>query len=798
MLPSRLRRSRAIGNFMAIVINTALGGVAFSAAPALAAVAARQVAIPAGPLGDVLAQYAAAVGVQLVFEPKALAGMHSPGLQGNHSAEEGFERLLEGSGYELVAAGNGAYKLRRRVVPRDGAVLLPALKVSGDGREVATGPVTGYIARRTATGTKTDTPLIEVPQSVSVIGRQELDNFGSLGGTAEALRYTPGVVTENYGFDARGFDWLTLRGFDAYNTSDYRDGLNQVSVGLMNFRAEVYGLERIEILRGPSSALFGQSDVGGIVNKVSKLPRIDQRNELSFHFGNFERRQVSADVGGAIDGDGDYLYRLVGLGLDTDTQDQYPGDKTVSNQRLYLAPSFTWHVGEATSLTLLGEVLNNWTDGYSFRVTLDGRPTDALRGEPHYNEFDQKQSSIGYRLEHDFNERWTLQQNLSVGQIDVDYRHLTARGFLPDGHTLRRRAIIDDEDLRQTVVDTRLQGHLQAGAVAHTVLVGVDWSDVAATRLRLQSNDAPNLDIWAPVYNQPMAYPTAAGWNRKQTLRQFGVYAQEQARFSENWVLTAGGRQDRAVSKLDNRLDGSKDEQSDDAFSGRVGLNYVSPLGFAPYISYAESFLPQAGADQRGSAFEPTRGKQYELGVKYQPDEYDFLLTLAVFELRKKNVVTPDPTNVDYSVQTGEIRSRGFELELCSAITEQLNLHAAYAYNDVEVTRSNDVDLHQRPIAVPEQTASLWFDYAMAGALNGFGISGGARYVGGSYDDMENTSETPSYTIVDAALRYGFRSWLLSLSATNVFDKDYVVTCAWGDCYMGAERSVIAGVQYHW
>lgn len=256
-----------------------------------------------------------------------------------------------------------------------------------------------------------------------------------------------------------------------------------------------------------------------------------------------------------------------------------------------------------------------------------------------------------------------------------------------------------------------------------------------------------------------------------------------------------GGRLDRADNETQDHLENTRSSSKDKAFSGRVGANYMLPGGLVPYVSYAESFLPQIGRDASGNPFTPTRGKQYELGIKYQPADQSLLLTAAIFDLRKTNVPTTDPDNPDYQRQTGEIRSRGLELEAKAALTRQINLTGQFTYNDVSVTRSNDGNVGKHPINVPRLMASAWVDYAFADAAPGLSAGLGIRHVGKRYSDDLNTVSTPGYTLFDAAARYDTGPWRLALNVSNLLDKDYVATYAYG-YYRGVPRTVTASLRY--
>ncbi len=651
------------------------------------------------------------------------------------------------------------------------------------------------VATHSTTGTKTDTPLIETPQSISVIGRDELEARGTQN-LLEALRYTPGVAVNTFGHDIRGYEFLQLRGFDAISTSSYRDGLPQALFVNSAAVTEIYGVERVEVLRGPSSVLFGQGDAGGVVNRISKRPTGDAVREVEVQFGTFDRKQAAFDLGGQLGGDGALAYRLVGLGLDTDSQEEYPNGAEVTLERLYLAPSLLWQPSAATSLTILTEFIEEKAgDDVGFVTGPNGELTNVKEGDPRRSRIEQPQRSVGYQFEHHFDERWTARQNFRYADRNADKHHILSN-LEADGLTLMRLARIDDDEVDQTTLDTQLHGKLRVGPTEHTLLFGIDWNRVKGEEQEF-SDPAPSLDLLNPIYDQPFPEPTTLVGDFTQTTDQLGFYVQDQIKFDGRWVLTVGSRYDRVDIDTDNRFNATRTEQSDNVFSSRAGLTYLFGNGWAPYMSYAESFLPNLGVDANNRPLEPSRGEQYEVGLKFQPEGTRLLFTAALFDLRKTNVVTFDVITGD-AEQTGEIRSRGVELEAKAELAKGLQATAAYTYLDVKVLESsNDPEIGEVPIQIPDQTASLWLDYTIReSAWRGLGFGGGVRYVGKRWNDAENTSAEPGYTVFDATIHYERGPWRVALNASNLFDKEYFASRAFGSFFRGLERTVVGSVEY--
>jgi iron complex outermembrane receptor protein len=678
-------------------------------------------------------------------------------------------------------------------------MVLPSMIVKG----VAT---SGYVANKSSVSTKTNTPLIEVPQSISVVTRNELDARGAQD-MSEALRYVPGVVVDQWGFEGRGYEYLLLRGFQGLTTSLFRDGLSMAGQGLYfnSFITETYGLERIDVLRGSASVTFGRGDAGGIVNRVTKRPSPVPIREIEFQYGNFDRKRIAADLG-AVSKDGNLMFRLVTLGLDSDTQVKYPntGGDRAGLRRFYIAPSVTWRPTVDTTVTLMGEILNNRAEASPFYLNApDGSRTNVVQTDSKFVKYATNQSSFSYQLEHHFNEIFTVRQNFRYMQQNGDFNDMFRADFSTELPTLMQRtAISTKERLTQTVLDSHVQAKINTGPLQHTILAGVDWN-VTNASLRFFSGDAPGIDVFNPRYGIPIPKPSSLDSDAKQRIDQLGGYIQDQIRYGENWVLTLSGRYDRIHTRDTDRLTDSRTLNKDDAFTGRAGLTYLFSNGIAPYASYSQSFLPIPGFDSSDKAFKPTRGEQFEVGVKYQPLNGRSLYSVAFFDLTKTNVPTPDPNDPQFrSRQTGEVGSRGVEVEARAELLPGLNMIGTFTYHGVTVTKSTDIDDGKMPIQVPNVMTSGWLDYSFGNLgvpdwMKGFGIGGGVRYVGRIFNDLENTSTTASYTLFDAMLRYDYGPWIFIMNASNILNNNYL---SYNDpgwrAYPGLERTVLGTLKF--
>ncbi|XAH25251.1 TonB-dependent siderophore receptor [Xylophilus sp. GW821-FHT01B05] len=771
---------------------------------ALAQAAPADIDLPAQPLPDAIKALARAAGVSIAADSALLAGKTAPAVRGRLEPADALARLLAGSGLEAMAQPQGGWLLRRAGTERTST--LHEVRVTAKG-ETADGPVHGYVARRSATATKTDTPIIETPQSISVIGREEMEDRGAQN-VMEAMRYTAGIVTESYGLDPRGFDYIKSRGFSTTNSGQYRDGLRLYGSDFALFNAELYGLERLEILRGPSSMLFGQGDAGGVVNWVSKKPTEESRRSAQLQLGNHDRRQLSADLGGALNEDGSLLYRLPIVLRDSHSQYTYSNGARQPDDRVYLAPSLTWKDGARTSVTLLTEFMDDrrGTHFGPYQIPY-GESTGVSAGDPAFDRMRQRQSMIGYQLQHTLASDWTFSQSLRYMNNDVDYRALT--GYAVQDNSLYRYLYAARQEVSQWAVDNRLEGRVDFAGLQHRLLLGLDSYRVRNRVDTFYSAAIPPVNMLAPVYGQSIDMPSTPSTSTRTKLRQTGIYLQDQIDLGAQWRLTLGLRRDETRQDTYNLIAADQQKQSDQATTYRVGVSYVQNPQLVPYASYSESFLPNTGTGYGGQAFQPSRGRQYEVGMKYAPPQSNALFTIAAFDLRKSNVLTSDsahactqvpddPACGTYQKAEGEVRTRGVELEAKANLRSGLNLVASYTWLDAEITRSADGNAGRRPLDVPRQHAALWLNQRVS-ALPGLEVGLGARYMGSTYSDSLYLAQVPSYRVFDAALRYRIDpQWNLAVNVSNLADKHYATTCPLGTCYYGPRRTMLATLSYDW
>ncbi|OMG65572.1 TonB-dependent siderophore receptor [Stutzerimonas balearica] len=654
------------------------------------------------------------------------------------------------------------------------------------------GPVEGYVAKRSVSATKTDTPIIETPQSISVITADRIRDLGSLT-IQDSLRYVSGMRGEAYGFDSRG-DFSLVRGV---SPTIFLDGLQQSVGSYTNTRTDPFTLERIEVIKGPSSMLYGQSSVGGLLNLVSKRPQAERRNELQLQYGSFDRKQIAFDSTGPLDDDGTLLYRVVAIGRDSQTQVDHTKDN-----RLVFMPSLTWRPNEQFEWTLMANVQKD--DGGTTSSFLPHRGTvlsapygeigsERFVSEPGFDEYDTEQKALTSQMSWRLDDTWTLRQNLRWQKSKVSYQ--TMYGWPPvlgaDDRTVNRVWSVSKPEVTIWSADHQAESRFDTGALQHTLLMGVDYRH-AVTDSRSARGVATPLDLYDPVYGTFDPSGITLSDVPQQRAVQKGLYVQDQVRL-DRWLMTLGLRKDWAETRVE---DGNR--QKDDAVTGRVGLTYLFDNGVAPYISYSESFTPIIGLNTiTQQSYKPLEGEQWELGIKYQPVGSNTLLTAAVFDLREKNRQMPDPANPLSTIQAGEARVKGLELEGLVEVDPNWDLIATYSYLDSEVAKGPPAQQGKRIASVPEHMASLWSQHRFSVAgISGFSAGAGVRYVGASWDGTDSL-KTPSTTLFDAMLGYAYQDWSFTLTATNLEDETYYTTClSRGDCFTGNRRTVVATASY--
>jgi iron complex outermembrane receptor protein len=800
-----------------------------AATRAAAAPASQAFAIPPQPLKAALTAFAQQSGLQVSFDSAATVGLRSPGVSGAMVPEAALSRLLLGTGVSYRFSDSRTVILSRRLAgparlvnQAGGGTVLETIEVQGKtGGQSPYGPVNGYVASNSSSATKGNTPIIETPQTVSVVTRQQIAAQGAQS-TRDVVGYAPGVyISDDADFR---FQRVFSRGF---LIDTYLNGLRVFGGTWSTPRMEPYFAERVEILKGPASILYGAASPGGVLSYGSKLPVPEAFGEIQFVTGNRDRFQGMFDVGGPIDKEGRVLYRVTGIARTSDAQVDQVGD-----QRIAIAPSLIWRPNDDTTFTVLTSYLQDPKAGFWNLLPYQGTllpnkfgpiPRNFYVGDPSFESHKLTQYLLGYQFEHRFDDVWTVRQNFRYAHSDTSYREvqLSTVPLIPlrlggDDRTLNRLAYTADERLGTVAVDNQAEAKFETGRLRHTVLLGIDYQHLDWTNFT-RYGVAPSLDLINPNYHQVIPLPPVFQ-DQVQEQSQLGIYAQDQIKLGQ-WIFLVGGRQDWAKNSLENRLTAKTAVQEDKAFTWRAGALYLFENGVAPYFSYATSFQPASGAAIDGSLFKPTTGEQYEVGVKYQPVGINGFMQVSLFDLTQQNVVTPDPLHSNALVQAGEIRSRGVEVSGVASLAQGLDIRASYTYLDSVITKNIDATIVGRLQGnTPPHVAKLWADYTFQdGPLNGFGFGGGIKYYSSTYATNGNSVllnnllavgqnvKIPSYTLLDLTVHQdlgklvpelkGFRA---QLNVTNLLDKTYVSQCSNFGCLYGMGRTILGTLAYRW
>ncbi|MFE1599243.1 TonB-dependent siderophore receptor [Methylobacterium sp. ID0610] len=746
------------------------------------------------------------------------------------------------SGHSLPAGAQDASEVALDTINVEGAELKP--NAAGTQLGGARGPVPGYVASRSVVGTKTDTPLIETAQSISVIGRQQIEDQNALT-INQALRYTPSVTTEQRGgAGASRLEQFLIRGFTA---PVYVDGLRLPTSRDAFPSVDPYRIERIDVIKGPASVLYGQAGPGGIVNLVSKVPQFVRHGEVFVQGGGYGEVRGGFDIGGPIateaelPGSEQFAYRLVGFGWNGDAQ-----AVTTRVERAFIAPSLTWRPSADTSLTLLGvyqrDPFSGFYGGFPAVGTLfprnfgNGRigflPSNFYDGDRSTEQSDRTQASITYIFDHRFNDSFRFHSAGRYLSSDGQYRSVysafnASNGPFATGPLLSRSRGGSDVEIDAFTIDNYFEAKFDTGIFSHTALLGVDHQTIRTRTFATPFPSAPSLNILAPNYDMNIGIPAYTS-EARISAEQTGVYLQDQVKF-DRLVLTLGGRYDVARQSGPTRTlaTGAVATQDvpADAMTYRASLLYLFDSGVAPYVSYSEAFEPITNSRIFDPAFgstgripDPISSRQYEAGIKYQPPGTDILLTAAAFDIKRSNALNADPANPGFSLQTGEVGVQGVEFEARATLAEGLSLVGGVSFLDARNTRDASTTLNaltnqpvplvgRGPIQVPDKTASLFVDYRIqSGPLLGLGLGGGLRYLGSSWGDPANTFRVPESLLVDAMVRYDLKhldasltGFDLQINAQNLLDERYVTGCLdYSGCYYGPSRTVYATLRYRW
>lgn len=692
-----------------------------------------------------------------------------------------------------------------------GAALLIAPVVSSASEQgVATEREETLVVSSTAL--KTATPVIETPRATSLVEAADLETR-AVNKLDESLQYRAGVVSQPYGAD-NNTDWFFLRGFSAEDAL-YLDSLRLFRTGgYFWWLTEPYGLERIDVLKGPASILYGEAPPGGLINAVSKRPTDETRGSLEIEAGNKEHRQVGIDASGPVEGREEMRYRLVGLYREGDGE-----LNGTDSERYYFAPSLSVDVTDDTTVTFLASAMKDEgvpTIGFFPAFgTVENTPFGEIDretnlGQPNYDRLDQRQYGLGYELEHRLDDTWTLEQNFRYSRLDLELRQVYPDSYITPPRSISRGVIDRDGTYDAFGIDNRLIARTFTERTENTLLLGVGYQHLDlefdnADSFRTRGDGSSfftsidTVDIFDPDHDAFAAPDTDDATRQEITREQVGLYAQNQLRLDDRWIALAGARYDRVDSDevFYDSTGRSRQGYDEGQLSLTGGLMYLGEGGLSPYISYSESFTPVSGVGPDGESYEPLEGRQWEVGLKYTPADFDGYLTLAAFDIEEQNTLIT--TGAPVQAQAGERRSTGLEVEAVGYLTDALKLTASWTYTDARYDESDSLRDARVPF-VPYHMATAWLDYAFQGALEGLSVGGGVRYMG----DTVNSAGAPerrnvdAHTLYDAVARYDFdERWGVQVNARNLTDEKYVSGCDFY-CYYGESRSVIGSLRYRW
>ncbi len=684
------------------------------------------------------------------------------------------------------------------------------LVVTAGSGEDPTAPLRGIVATKTLSATKTAAELIKTPQAVSVVTRDQMKAL-DVTSVSQALRYSAGVFTEYRGSSNRN-DEVFVRGFSY--VPKYLDGLSYgATASSQTGTFDPWLLERVELVRGPASVLFGQVNPGGLISMTSKRPTSQPVHEVQFRTGNNNLAEGAFDFGGPLNDDGSLLYRLNGIGRSQNNQiDDY------KETRMAIAPALTWYPNQATRFTLLTSYqkdpdagYRNFLPRYGTVSSVDGSyiPRDFNVSDPNYNQSWREQTMIGYEFEHQLNDTFTLRQNARYATIKQKYRYLVYTTSDANSSVLSRRAQREERQTDEFGIDNQLEAQFTSGQLTHTAIGGLDYKTSKDKQyLGRAGGSQYDLDWRHPAYGvnvDESTFSTAS--DEQQNLDQLGVYLQDQLSW-ENWELLLSGRYDWAEVRTTDFTDASRSQKNDSKFTWRTGLLYAFDFGLSPYISYSTSFEPNLQTNRAPGVgpFDPSVGKQLEVGLKYQPNQ-NALMTLAMYDLTQSNVATYNSA-AGWFENSGKVRSKGIEAEAHATVFDNLNLIASYTWTDAETVSTTVAGTEGKtPARIPTHMASAFTSYTLpSGALKSLTAGVGMRYIGTSYGDAKNTFKVPSVDLYDAMVSYELgelsprlQGAKVQFNVNNIADTKYVASCASDSaCFYGIGRTVTATVNYAW
>jgi iron complex outermembrane recepter protein len=661
-------------------------------------------------------------------------------------------------------------------------VVLDTITVDGKARE--DDDRNTIVATTITSGSKLPTDILDTPASVSVITAKEIQQRGAQN-VEQVLQYTAGASTDFYGSDDR-FDFFKIRGFDA---TTYRDGL-PLGRPFGGIREEPYAFDRVEVLKGGNSTVFGVSDPGGSVNYVTKRPRNERFGEAYVTGGSFSRKEIGFDFGDNLTSDDTLSYRLTGKFRDADAEYDYSRD-----DEKFIMGGLTWRPDEATSLTVVFDHLyKNGVPGSGGHPVGTNFSRSRFFGEPDYNYRGTDRNTVSAMFDHDFGNGFSVSANGRYSKQSTDFGYAYISSTPTDGSTIAGRSYFGNEASANNFIgDANVKYETEFANVKSRTLLGFQYNDYSGNNAT-RWGSAPGIDWTNPVYTgAPASVPLLSNIGSKQKTK--ALYLQQDLTIAEKWIATVGLRNDWLDLTQTNNIKHTTTEADFNEFTSRFGLTYKVTDEWAVYTSYAESVAPPSiGVD-------PERGEQFEVGVKYRPDAFPALFSIAVYDLKKNNISVTDPITAQSST-IGEVRVRGIDFEAKAEVTNNFSLTAAYSYLDPEIIENGgDGTEGNQPQFVSNHLASLWANYTVPGSgkIGNMTFGLGGRYTGAYYFTAANTSGTDSSVIFDAAFSYEFLdNSTLEVNVSNLFDKKYVAYGGFGADFYNPGREITATLRRTW
>ncbi|MBN2974740.1 TonB-dependent siderophore receptor [Pseudomonas lactucae] len=642
---------------------------------------------------------------------------------------------------------------------------LDTISVTSDAYESATGPVNGYRATRSASATKTDTALRDIPQSISVIPATVLKDLGSTH-VERALEFAGGVSKQN------NFGGLTLYEYSVrgFTTSEfYQDGFS-ANRGYPS-TPDVANIERIEVLKGPAASLYGRGDPGGTVNIVTKKPQPQAFTTLQTSAGSWDRYRTALDVNTPLDAEGNVLSR-VNLAV----EDNHSFRDHVQSKRVFVAPSFSWQLDPDTHLLVESEFVRHSSTFDRGIVDAPGVSRATFLGEPNDGDIDNHNNRIQATLEHHLNDAWKLRLASHYKQGSLWGDASENRALNADDHTLNRRYRERSTGWHDSITQLELRGLFDIGSWQHELLVGTEYEDYRKKERVTAIAGSYPIDLYNPVYGQPKPNGARSGTDFFEQTKSHALNLQDQIVFTERLRGMVGVRLEHFEQSTDDfTRNHAKSRQTHDALTQRAGLLYQLTPEIGVFANASTSFKPNSGLDATGNTFKPEEGVGYEVGIKSELFDDRLSTTLAAFHIEKENVLALDPaTNTNRAM--GKARSQGVDLQLTGQLTDAVRVIGAFAYIDAEVTKGDKtIPTGSRILGVAKRSGSLLGVYEFQdGALRGSDLGAAFTYVGDRSGEAGGSFELPAYHTVDLLAHYkATENVTVGLNLNNLFNEKY-------------------------